>query len=72
MARGSQAAISGVGKLVCGMAISATPIKPHNKPSKRSGCKRSMPKAKAMGSESIGMVEIRIDITPLGKCATEM
>jgi hypothetical protein len=31
-----------------------------------------MPKAKAMGSESIGMVEIRIDITPLGKCATEM
>jgi len=70
MAIGSQRAMSGEGRLAWGKAIRHTPAMPQHSPKRRTGLNRSMPSAKAMGSDSMGTLAITIDITPLGKCAT--
>ena len=64
--------MAGDGRLASGKAINATPARPRHKPSRRARVRRSVPRATAMGKDSSGMVEIRIDMMPPGKCATDM
>ena len=62
----------GSGRLDPGSAISATPASPSNSPASRPQPKRSVPSASAMGKAISGTAEIRIDMIPDGRRATEM
>ena len=63
--------MAGSGRLDLGKAISATPVRPSSSPSSRRRSNRSSPSASDSGNAISGTVEIRIDMIPAGKRATE-
>jgi hypothetical protein len=64
---GSHQTIERSGRLDSGNAISKMATRPRHRPNRRRAENRSMPKASAMGKDSIGISDRMIDKMPEGR-----